>query len=182
MNIRFTDANNDKNRIKTIKQLYYTSFPRDERAPFKTLVRGAKKKIVDFLCCLDEDEFIGFLYVVNHLDMSYVFYLAVEKEKRCQGYGTAILRAAHDAYKGRRLFLAIEEIDEKYDNYEERLRRLRFYENAGFTRSGQKIQEGNVTYDLISANARVSEAEYRSLIRSFLRFRMLFISFKFIED
>lgn len=182
MNIRFVDIKNDKSDIRKIKQLYNTAFPSDERAPFGILMRGAKKKNDDFFSCRDGDEWVGFLYVVNHLDLSYVFYFAVDDVMRGKGCGTAILRAAQEHYKGRRLFLAIEEIDEKYDNYDQRVKRLHFYENAGFIHTGQKMQEANVFFDLMGINGRVRNKEYRGLMRTFMGLRMLFITLKIFED
>ena len=114
--------------------------------------------------------------------MSYVFYFAVDDKKRGKGYGTAILRAAQKKYSGRRLFLAIEEVDEKYDNYKQRTDRLKFYERAGFIRTGQKMQEGKVIYDLMGIGGRVSNKEYRRLIRSFAGLVLLFFTMRIIED
>lgn len=182
MDIRFIDIKNDKSDIKKIKRLYNTAFPYDERAPFGMLRHGAKKENVDFFSCRDGDEWVGLLYVVNHLDLSYIFYFAVDETKRGRGYGTAILRAALEYYKDRRFFLAIEEVDEKYDNYDQRVKRLHFYENAGFIHTGQKINEGNVIFDLMGVNGRVSNKEYRGLMRTFMGLRMLYITLKILED
>ncbi len=178
MHIRFTDIKKDRSDIRKIKQLYKSAFPPAERAPFHILLRGAKKKNVDFLSCMNGDEWVGMFYVVNHLDMSYVFYFAVAEEKRRKGFGTAILKAALEKYGGRRLFLAIEEVGEQYGNFAERAGRLRFYENAGFVRTGQKVQEADVIYDLMSNNAIVSNDEYRELLKTFLGFRMLFVTMR----
>ena len=182
MDIRFVDIKNDKSDIEKIKRLYNTAFPADERAPFFILLRGAQKKNVDFFSCRDGDEWVGFLYVVNRLDLSYVFYFAVDDNMRGKGCGTAILRSAQEYYKDRRLFLAIEEIDEKYGNYDQRVRRLHFYENAGFIHTGQKMQEANVIFDLMSINGRVRNKEYRDLMRTFMGIRMLFITLKIFEE
>jgi GNAT superfamily N-acetyltransferase len=183
MDIRFVDIKSDSTHLSDIKRLYNTAFPPAERAPFRLLVRGAnKRRNVDFFACMDGNEWVGMLYVVNHLDLSYIFYLAVDDRQRGRGCGTAILKTAQEVYSGRRLFLAIEEIEEKYENYSERIKRLRFYENAGFARTEQKVQEADVIYDLMSINGPVKNKEYRDLIRSFVGFRMLFIPLKILND
>ena len=182
MNIHFLEIKKDKAHSEEIKKLYHSAFPSDERAPYRMLMRGAKKENIDFLFFLDVNEWIGMIYVVNYLDMSYVFHFAVHDKKRGNGYGTAILRAAQKKYSGRRLFLAIEEVDEKYDNYKQRTDRLKFYERAGFIRTGQKMQEGKVIYDLMGIGGRVSNKEYRRLIRSFAGLVLLFFTMRIIED
>ncbi len=182
MDIRLIGIKEDQENCQAIRQLYHSSFPADERAPFGMLLRGARKKNVDFFSCHDGSEWIGMIYVVNYLDLSYVFYFAVDERKRGMGYGTAILHAAQKYYQGRRFFLAIEEIDEKYQNYSQRLNRLHFYERAGFQRTGQKMQEGKVIYDLMSNGGRIRNEDYRKLIRTFAGFRMLFFTMKILND
>ena len=182
MNIRFVDINEDRSHLADIRALYDSAFPEDERAPFSVLIRGAKKGNVDFWSCTDSDEWVGLLYVVSLDDMSYIFYFAVDEHKRGKGYGTAILRAAQEVYEGHRLFLAIEEVDPKYDNYSERVKRQRFYENAGFALSGQKMQEADTIYDLMKIGGPVTNREYRRLMRSFMGLRMLYIPLKILED
>ena len=182
MDIRFTDIKSDRRNIGKIKKLYKKSFPPSEQAPMILLLYGAGKPYIDLFSCKDGKEWIGFIYVINHLDMSYIFYLAVSENKRGRGFGTAILKKAQELYRGRRLFLAIEEVSEEYDNYHERLRRERFYERAGFLRLGRKIIEADVRYDIMGINGAVDNDEYRSLIRSLLGPVMRFVRFEITEE
>ncbi|ADU24383.1 MULTISPECIES: GNAT family N-acetyltransferase [Ruminococcus] len=182
MNIRLINIKHDTTDIDKIMRLYNTAFPSDERAPFGILVKGAAKPNVNFFSCLDGDTWIGFIYTVNYRDLSYVFYFAVDDAVRGKGYGTAILKAAQKKYSGRKLFLAIEEVDKKYKNYSQRVNRLRFYERAGFVRTGQKMQEAKVIYDLMSTGGRIQNAEYRKLMRSFAGLRMLLFTVKILND
>ena len=182
MNIKLINIKRDKSDLEKIESLYNTAFPSDERAPFRILVRGSKKPNVNFFSCRDCDKWIGFLYTVNYLDISYVFYFAVDDDQRGKGYGTAILKAARKKYGGRRLFLAIEEVEKKYENYQQRVNRLRFYERADFVRTGQKMQEANVIYDIMGIGGRVSNEEYRKLMISFGGLRMLLFTFKILDD
>lgn len=182
MNIRLINIKKDKTDLENIRQLYHTAFPSDERAPFDMLLKKANKPNVNFFSCRDGDVWIGFLYIVNFRDLSYVFYYAVDDSKRGKGYGTAILKAAQKKYCSRRLFLAIEEVEEKYNNYDQRVNRLHFYERAGFVLTGQKMQEANVIYDLMSVCGRISNKEYRSLIRSFMGLRMLFFTMRILNE
>lgn len=180
MRIRFKNITRDKSSIGQVSELYHTAFPEDERAPFRMLLSKAEKPNVSFFSCYDGEEWIGLLYVVNYRDLSYVFYFAVEESRRGRGFGTAILKAAQKKYRGRRLFLAIEEVDEKYENYPQRLSRQHFYERAGFRPSGQKMQEGKVIYDLMTTGGRVSPKEYRRLITSYAGLLPLFFTMKIL--
>ena len=60
----------------------------------------------------------------------------------------------------------IEEVNEKYDNFEERKNRLRFYENNGFHRFGYLHHEYRVDYEMLGMGEYVSREEYIELMYS----------------
>ena len=164
-----------------LKWLYKQSFPASERAPFRFVVRKGLQGRADFQSVYIKGRCCGICYVVPYKDMVYCVYLALDPRVRGRGVGTKVIGLVLRKYKGRRLFLAIEELDEKYDNYSQRVSRLHFYENAGFVRTGQKMQEGKVIYDLMGIGGRISNKEYRRLIKSFAGIVMLFFTMKIIE-
>ncbi len=182
MNIRLINISNDSSDLKKIRKLYHAAFPSDERAPFGVLVRRAKKPNISFFSCRDNEKWVGFIYVINHHELSYLYYFAVDDAERGKGYGTAILKAARKKFEGRRLFLVIEEVEEKYSNYEQRVSRLHFYEHSGFMRTGQKVQEAKVIFDLLSISGSISNKEYHSLIKTFMGLRMLFFNMRILND
>ena len=100
MNIRLINITRDSSDLKKIKKLYLTAFPSDERAPFGLLVRKAKKPNISFFSCHDGETWIGFIYVINHIDLSYLYYFAVDDTKRGKGYGTANSRHDNKARGG----------------------------------------------------------------------------------
>ncbi len=167
MAIVFKNITRDQTDLENIKHLYQTAFPDDERAPFGLLMKRAARRNVNFFSCRDGDKWVGLIYIVNYRDDSYVFYFAVDDEQRGKGYGTKILKAAQKKYRGRRLFLAIEEVDRRYKNYEQRVKRRSFYENAGFSCTGQKIKEADVIYDVMSVGGRVDPKAYHRLMAGF---------------
>ena len=100
MNIRLINITRDSSDLKKIKKLYLTAFPSDERAPFGILVKRAKKPNINFFSCHDGETWIGFIYVINHIDLSYLYYFAVDDAERGKGYGTANSRHDHKARGG----------------------------------------------------------------------------------
>lgn len=149
------------------KELYSRAFPDDERAPFMMLLLKARRKDVDFWSVSCEGQWAGFIYVVNNADLSYVFYIAVSERMRGKGIGSGILKAAQQLYKGRRLFLAIEQLDENAANYPERVRRKEFYLRCGFRELHRKLQEGAVVYDILGVGGDVSAQEYKRLMTDY---------------
>lgn len=182
MNIRLVNIARDSSHIDRIKRLYFTAFPESERAPFDKLVRKARRRNINFFACMNGDEWVGFVYVLNHKDLSYIFYLAVDDAHRGKGFGTAILRALLRKYHGRRLFLAIEQLDKSAPNYPQRLKRQDFYMRAGFERLGQRLQEAYVIYDLLGIGGKIKKSEYRTLICGFAGVMMLVYPMRILDD
>lgn len=150
--------------MKEIKRLYLSAFPREERAPFFVIRRRAERKAAVMLAARDGGEFVGFCYIVTHKKLAYLLYFAVDKSKRGMGYGTAILERLIEIYRGSKLFLAREQLDENAENYTERVNRHRFYLHSGFADLPGHIKELNVVYDIMGIGGAVSAAEYDALI------------------
>ena len=53
------------------------------------LYKGAT---VDFIAMEDDDVFVGYTYVINFFQGSFIYYLAIEPEYQSKGYGTALLK------------------------------------------------------------------------------------------
>ncbi len=153
-----------KEHIKKMKDLYLTAFPADERAPWWLLKRRAVQGRAEMLAAMDGDEFAGMAYVVTLGDMAYLFYLAVEENRRGQGTGSQILTALKAQYQGKSLFLAREQLDKSAENYAQRESRHKFYLSNGFADWDRLIKEGPVTYDVMGVGDVVDPPAYKALI------------------
>ncbi len=153
---------------KKIKKLYHDAFPLDERAPFWLLMRRANRENVDFWAVYHEEEWVGLVYVISREDLSYLFYLAIAEDVRGKGYGSAVLAAVKEKYAGRRIMLAIEELDERAENYAERIRRKQFYEKNGLHLMDYKMREAKVIYDVMGIADTVSPEEYGEMMKQYL--------------
>lgn len=149
---------------KKLKKLYIDAFPAEERAPFFLIMSKAKKGRAEMLTAHDGNEFVGFAYMVCYKDLAYLFYLAVDKDKRGMGYGRKIVEAVKSRYRGRRIFLAREQIDKSAENYEQRVSRRNFYIRCGFKDLPCHIKEASVIYDVMGIGGKVSADEYEALI------------------
>lgn len=114
------------------KQLYYSSFSREEQFPFVLLTLLSCRKTVDFWAIIDEQQFIGLVYVIHNQKTSYIFYLAIAPELQGNGYGSQTLQKIHELFPNQDFFLTIEEVATKFPNYQQRLRRKKFYEKNGY--------------------------------------------------
>lgn len=154
----------DVSERRKIKELYKNSFPPEERAPYFLLERMTKNDRGRMLAAREGGTFVGFVYLVCYSDMVYLFYFAVEADKRGQNYGSRILKVLQEKYRGKRLFLAREQLDPAADNYRQRVKRHEFYLKNGFKDWTCKIKEASVVYDVMGIGREISAKEYEDLI------------------
>lgn len=148
-----------------ISSLYLSAFPEDERPPlsyfYQMVDNFEENKVVAYF---DKGEFIGFSYLVFYKDIMYLAFFAVSESKRNQGYGTKILNDIKNEYSRYVFLLCYEEVDEKYPDYENRLRRHNFYLRNGFINNHLKTREGDVIYQsAYIGNHPVSFEDYKMI-------------------
>ncbi len=153
-----------KEDIPLIKRLYVSAFPKEERPPFFLLRRGLKRQGGQLLVAKENDQFLGFAYLIGTEVLGYLFFFAMEENSRNLGYGSEVLRLLKESYCGNRLFLARETLDQSAHNYAQRLRRHGFYLRNGFVDLPCQIQEGPVVFDVMGIGGEVSAQEYADLM------------------
>lgn len=173
MEINIRSFKKGKHMERKLKKLYIFAFPADERAPFRLMMKRVRKGMAEMLAAFDGGEFVGFAYMVCNEKVAYLFYLAIEEEKRGMGYGSLIIKGVKQRYSGRRIFLAREQLDSSAENYQQRLSRHKFYLNRGFKDQPLVIREASVIYDVMSAGGAIEPEEYRDLIKKWTG-KMLF--------
>ncbi|MCM1133069.1 MAG: GNAT family N-acetyltransferase [Ruminococcus flavefaciens] len=164
MGFRVRKYKNDRKIRREIKRIYESAFPADEKAPFFLIMRKAELKRAEFLVAYENGEVIGFAYTVCHRDMAYLFYLAVDENKRGRGYGRKIIEAVKVRYAGKRIFLAREQLEKSAPNYSQRVSRRNFYLKCGFRDLPCCIKEASVVYDVMGIGGRISAKDYDELI------------------
>ena len=161
--IRLDDFN-----TRDLFALWYTyieAFPRDERAPYKRLIMNYRKGNADFVAIRDDDETIGMIYTIIHKDLAYVFYFALKPQYRYQGKGTKVLELMRERYRDRRLFLAVERLDEPCDNLEDRIKRHDFYAKNGYIDLDYRLYERPLYYDVMShGGVDIAPEEYHEMM------------------
>lgn len=133
---------------KKIKNIYTNSFNKDERFSFFILEKCAKEKNVEFNIVFDNDSLIGFYYIVNYEDVSYLMYFAVDINKRNKGYGSVILSDLRKKHNN--ILLCIEFANKNVND--EKLLRRNFYLKNGFLSSNKFIIDNNVKYEILTTN------------------------------
>ena len=158
-------------------RLYESAFPENERIPFRHLLRRSAEEMAEFRGFFDKDEFIGFLYLVLDGNNAFLLFLAVHEDYRSRGYGSEMLRYCKSRHRDIPAVVAIEEVDDKYDNYDERVRRREFYRKNGFETTDYIYHEYRETYDLMTVNGYFKPQHFNKLIKRFSGF-VLYLQMK----
>ena len=101
----------------------------------------------DLLAIEEDGKFIGFFGLFKDETMAYLFYFAIAKAHRCKGYGSRALQLLKEYYP-HTIVVDFERVDEKYDNYRQRLHRRGFYMRNGFVPSGMYVNYLDMDFDL----------------------------------
>ncbi|MCR4577564.1 MAG: GNAT family N-acetyltransferase [Clostridiales bacterium] len=157
----------DRSRISEHKRLYRSAFPLNERFPWHMLVKRAKAGKAELLTLDDDGKNTGFAYVITNEYLAYLFFFAVRKDCRGKGIGTEAIKLLIRRYSGKRLFLAIEPLDETSDNYDERVKRHGFYLNSGLIDLPCRLKEFKMIYSVMSAGSDIPAGDFRSMMDSF---------------
>lgn len=167
MNLLLKNINNQHEDFQKINHLYHDAFPKDERAPMQFLLKKANENKGELLGIYDEKNWLGLVYVITYKQLSYVFYLAIDKDFRGQGYGSSVLELIKKHY-GHTIMLSIEEVDKKYDNYKQRIKRKQFYFKNGFQEMDFYFIEAGVKYEMLYYGPKLEATDYDELMFNYI--------------
>lgn len=152
---------------RKIHRLYIESFPKEERLPYQLLWLSTCRSIASIEVFFDGDTFVGFAYILQNLEHYFVFFLAIDSQKRSKGYGSLILSLLKEEANHRPLTLAIEPIDKAASNYPQRIKRLSFYQKNGLHITPYVYYEGQEMYQLMTTKSPLDTKSLEQLIRRF---------------
>lgn len=164
--MQFENARKYKSQVR---RLYRSAFPANERAPLIMLLKRADTGRDSFYAITENGEFAGLVYTIESDKMVYVFFLAVEEQKRGCGLGAKILDKLRVMHPDKPVALEIEDMDETdAENYADRIRRLNFYKRNGFVQLGIKLNEFGVNYELLGTENGVTKDDFLALMKDYL--------------
>ncbi|QPK81645.1 GNAT family N-acetyltransferase [Schaalia sp. ZJ405] len=157
-------------QTRQVHALYTKAFPVSEQAPLPLLHVNALRRSCNFFAwCEEEDptQVRGLSYSFAAPDLVYLGYLAVDEELRGQGFGSQILNAFQRVYPERTQILEIEPVDESSSNYEQRRRRLAFYEKNGFRPTSLMTHEAKESYSVLTRNGSITKTRLQEALNEF---------------
>ncbi len=175
MTIRLNHVTRKSNDYTQVIKLYKSAFSPDEQLPVSYLLWKAKQKKASFYSCYEDDKWVGFTYLHSYQDITHIFFLAIAETCRAGGYGGKVLNAIKELYPQNRLVLKIEELNEKAENYNQRVKRKKFYEKNDFVSTGIMTKEKNAYYEILSHGGLVTKTELKQTYKEFAGAFFLFL-------
>ena len=148
-----------------VKALYEASFPVQERISWPWMVWMALFGQADFLAYYDGPDFAGFSYSLRSKTSYYLLFLAIPSQQQSKGYGRQILQEVARRAGQRPIFLVIEPLDESADNYEQRLKRLAFYEKNGYQLTDYIYFENQEVYQVLTNQISTDFQDFERLAK-----------------
>lgn len=148
---------------KKIKEIYNEAFPAVEKKPFFQF----RRKHVKLYALIDDEVCVGLFIAVEHKDMVFIDYFAIDKNCRGKGYGSTALTLLKNKYEGKRIFLEIEDTMECLKEHKElREKRKQFYMTNGFLRSHLRVNAFTQDFEIMYYSSDISFDEYTQTFKN----------------
>lgn len=143
-----------------LRRLYHSAFPKEEQMPWWLLRLISLRRDMGVEGFYDGDQLRGFTHSVATEDVLFILFFAVSDDCRGQGWGSAILSQLKEEYPGRTIVLNVELLDPKAENFDQRLRRMRFYKKNGFFDTGYDVDEVGGTFRVLAMSPQLDVDAY----------------------
>lgn len=157
---------NQKVKLKNtdVKDIYFDSFPKNERMPFLMMVAMSKLWNTEFLGFYDGDTLCGFVYLAHNSKIVFVMFFAVDKTLRSKGYGSAILQDIQNKYPDKKIIISIEPCDNYAPDMELRTRRKDFYMRNGYHETGYMMKLNGIVQEIIISKGEFDKKQFRTFL------------------
>lgn len=141
------------------------AFPLSERMSMDEIFSFASDTDTDVLGIYDSGTPVGFIVLLKNEECGYLYYIAIDKNRRSKGYGGAAIKKLFETYPQLQIILDFEEMDEHAKNYAQRIRRKDFYLRNGFHETGRYTILWNERFEVVCSAGGLREEAFKDLLR-----------------
>ncbi len=145
--------------LETINSLYEHSFPANERKDLKYLLMP-NQDIGEIIALMDDDDFIGFMCLLNANHIAHIIYFSIKEADRDEGYGSKFIALLKEHKKHDVIIADLEVPTPTAPNNEQRIIRRKFYERNGFIPTEVTYRWHQDSYEILSLNGTINEKEW----------------------
>ncbi|MDO4191512.1 MAG: GNAT family N-acetyltransferase [Bacteroidales bacterium] len=155
----------DRNHLDATKllEIYEKSFPESERIASTLYYDMLEEYAIDIYGIYEDTTLVGLVNMMprQHNGITYIWFLAIAENFRDKGIGGKAIELLKPLYPNCQFVLDMEPLDPLSENYQERLRRTRFYERHGFVRTGRGMKYFGQSFEIMCTNPPFREADFR---------------------
>ena len=149
--LRFVRIDKKFPEMAKLAALDKEAFPQEEYLSPNELMAMAEGRDFDFWGLFDGENFVGFMAVMLYQNLSYLFFLAIEKERRSKGYGAQALQLLKASYPDKQQVVDLEQPEKGALNENQREIRRAFYLHNGYQETGHAVGIGLVVEQVMGA-------------------------------
>ncbi len=150
--------------IPAFRRLYEKAFPKNEKFPFRALLKRFRKGNIEFLSIVDGGMFVGLMILAEDSGKALLNYFAIDEANRGKGYGSKALALLKERIGSRELFLDIELVMPGAPNAAQREKRKAFYLRNGFTEAGLRFKMFGDSFEMLSSGAAMDMDTLRAML------------------
>lgn len=150
--------------IEKINLLAKEAFPPEEYLAPSEMIEMAKDEGFDFLALYDKEVFVGFMTVKQYKNITYLFFLAIDKQNRSKGYGARAIKTLKELYPNTQQVVDFEMLDNKAENNKQREKRRLFYLSNGYKPTGEFISYLGVDYEIFCMDDKFNIDIYKEMM------------------
>lgn len=164
MNLRAERITADFSDKAAVEALAFEAFPPEEYLAPDKLIEMSREDGFDFWALYDGALFVGFMAVKCFGAMAYLFFLAIEKPLRAQGYGGRALETMKELYPDAQRVVDFEMPDSAAPNARQRESRRHFYLKNGYRPTGRFLSYLGVDYEIFCADESFDFTRFQALM------------------
>lgn len=150
-----------------VNLLAIESFPSEEYLDPLKIIEMTKKEDLEFLSLVDDNNFVGFMVIKTFNILTYLFFLAIDKQYQSQGYGTQAIQLLKKKYPNKIHTVDLEMINDLANNKEQRIKRKNFYLRNGYKETGLYLSYLNVEYEVLCTDDNFDMNMFKEMMESF---------------
>lgn len=145
------------------KKIYLDSFSKENRFSLLNLLMNVILKRAYVYLVIIEKEVVAFIYPISFKNERFILYLAVKGDYRNKGIGSYLLNWYLKGNNDAEVFLNIDEVNEKYEDYMIRQKRLEFYLKNNFYITDYLSVNGSSKGNILSTEKKFNIKKYKLL-------------------
>lgn len=154
-------------RKKEIKEIYMSSFPKEERMPFALMMIMSCLWNTQFYAYYDKKNLCGLVYMATLGKQTFIMFIAVDAKLRSKGYGSSILNTIQAMYPKNTILVSIEPVDERAENKGQRLKRKNFYVRNGYQETGYFMKLAGQEQEILIKNGTFNKGKFIAFMAAY---------------